>query len=65
MLVRVKNYSEGFIRNIHKKDQVVNPICSHFTLCGGCRWQHMDYQTQLSIKEKQVADNIERIGGGS
>lgn len=65
MLVRSKkNYSEGFIRNIHKKGPSrVNPRCSHFTLCGGCRWQHMDYQTQLSIKEKQVADNIERIGG--
>lgn len=36
-------------------------ICSHFGTCGGCKWQHIDYQTQLTFKHKQVVDALERI----
>ena len=39
------------------------PFCTHFGNCGGCSWQHIEYQTQLIYKQKQVADNLERIGG--
>jgi len=39
------------------------PFCVHFGNCGGCSWQHIEYQTQLIYKQKQVADNLERIGG--
>ncbi len=39
------------------------PFCQHFGLCGGCSWQHIRYETQLMYKQKQVADNLERIGG--
>jgi 23S rRNA (uracil1939-C5)-methyltransferase len=35
----------------------------HFGLCGGCSWQHIQYATQLQYKQKQVIDNLERIGG--
>jgi 23S rRNA (uracil1939-C5)-methyltransferase len=40
----------------------VSPKCEHFGLCGGCKWQNMDYQTQLFYKQKQVIDNFQRIG---
>jgi 23S rRNA (uracil1939-C5)-methyltransferase len=39
------------------------PFCVHFGLCGGCSWQHIQYETQLHYKQKQVVDNLERIGG--
>jgi 23S rRNA (uracil1939-C5)-methyltransferase len=39
------------------------PFCIHFGLCGGCSWQHIQYETQLVYKQKQVVDNLERIGG--
>ncbi len=38
------------------------PFCSHFGICGGCKWQHMDYATQLHFKEKTVHDAFQRIG---
>src|SRR5688572_20378857 len=39
------------------------PFCIHFGLCGGCSWQHIQYETQLKYKQKQVVDNLERLGG--
>ncbi len=39
----------------------VEPYCSHFGTCGGCKWQHLDYQYQLKFKQKQVQDALERI----
>ena len=39
------------------------PFCQHFGTCGGCSWQHINYDTQLQYKQKQVIDNLERIGG--
>ncbi|QOI98792.1 MAG: 23S rRNA (uracil(1939)-C(5))-methyltransferase RlmD [Flammeovirgaceae bacterium] len=41
----------------------VEPVCSHFGFCGGCRWQHLNYETQLQYKQQQVVDSLERIGG--
>ena len=40
----------------------VEPKCEHFGICGGCKWQNMDYQAQLFYKQKQVQDHFERIG---
>ncbi|WP_089320813.1 23S rRNA (uracil(1939)-C(5))-methyltransferase RlmD [Pontibacter ummariensis] len=40
----------------------VEPFCQHFGVCGGCKWQHISYETQLHYKQKQVKDNLERIG---
>lgn len=37
------------------------PFCSHFGVCGGCKWQHINYDTQLFYKAKQVKDSFERI----
>ena len=39
------------------------PFCLHFGTCGGCSWQHIQYNTQLQYKQQQVVDNLERIGG--
>ena len=58
-----RNYYEGKIIEIKKySDKRTTPVCSHFGLCGGCKWQHIDYKWQLFYKEKQVKDNFERIG---
>ena len=39
----------------------VNPKCQHFTLCGGCKLQNMDYNAQLKFKQKHIIDNLQRI----
>ena len=41
----------------------IDPICRYFGLCGGCKWQHMDYTEQLRLKGKQVQDALVHIGG--
>lgn len=41
----------------------IEPRCQHFGVCGGCKWQHMDYQAQLQYKEKTVVNALTRIGG--
>ena len=40
-----------------------SPFCQHFGTCGGCSWQHINYATQLTYKQQQVTDALERIGG--
>ncbi len=44
----------------YSKDRV-EPFCSHFGTCGGCKWQHIPYDVQLKYKHQQVVDNLERI----
>lgn len=43
-------------------DKRTTPLCSHFGICGGCRWQNMNYTEQLFYKQKQVNDSFSRIG---
>ncbi len=58
-----KAYFEGTAIHFHSKsDKRVNPKCEHFGTCGGCKWQHMDYQHQLYYKQKEVENNLIRIG---
>lgn len=38
------------------------PLCSYFGRCGGCAYQHVDYEHQLAIKWRQVRDVLQRIG---
>ena len=40
----------------------IAPTCEHYGLCGGCKWQNMNYPAQLFYKQKLVVDNLERIG---
>ncbi|MDR3716116.1 MAG: 23S rRNA (uracil(1939)-C(5))-methyltransferase RlmD [Puia sp.] len=58
-----KDWAEGFVTAWHTySPDRVDPFCSHFGVCGGCRWQMLPYEKQLLYKQKQVADNLERIG---
>ena len=58
-----KNYMEGFVEKLIKPSaQRLDPFCSHFGICGGCRWQHLPYEMQLEAKRQQVYDQLVRIG---
>ncbi|MBL7138345.1 MAG: 23S rRNA (uracil(1939)-C(5))-methyltransferase RlmD [Bacteroidales bacterium] len=58
-----KNYYEGKAIHFHtKSDKRMDPFCTHFGSCGGCRWQNMQYGDQLFFKQKQVEDHLKRIG---
>ena len=56
-------YFEGFVTKFHKKsDKRVEPLCEHFGYCGGCKWQNMNYAEQLYYKQKEVENNLKRLG---
>lgn len=57
------NYREGKVIHYHKhSDKRTNPVCKHFGVCGGCKWQNMNYEAQLFYKQKYVVDALTRIG---
>lgn len=62
-LTRKKNkYAEGFITEvIQKSEKQTASFCTHFGVCGGCKWQNLDYTWQLFYKQKQVEDALKRI----
>ncbi|WGK64588.1 23S rRNA (uracil(1939)-C(5))-methyltransferase RlmD [Croceiramulus getboli] len=58
-----KNYFEGKAIHFHSLSRKrTQPQCQHFGVCGGCKWQNMDYQYQLEYKEREVIENLKRIG---
>lgn len=58
-----KAYYEGKATNFHKlSDKRVTPQCAYFGTCGGCKWQDMGYEHQLFYKQKEVVNNLTRIG---
>ena len=58
-----KAYFEGTAVEIHKaSDKRVDPVCEHFGTCGGCKWQHLGYEHQLFFKQKEIENNLSRIG---
>lgn len=58
-----KKYLEGKVIKFRKYSvDRIEPRCIHFGVCGGCKWQHLPYNLQLRFKEKQVKDNLTRIG---
>jgi len=58
-----KSYFEGIATNFHTlSDKRVEPECQHFGVCGGCKWQDMGYEHQLFYKQKEVENNLRRIG---
>lgn len=57
------NYMEGRIIKFKKASpQRLEPFCSHFGICGGCKWQPLPYEMQLEAKERQVYDQLVRLG---
>jgi 23S rRNA (uracil1939-C5)-methyltransferase len=58
-----KKYQEAFVKRYKEySSDRVNPFCEHFGTCGGCKWQMLPYQRQLYYKQKQVQDQLSRIG---
>ena len=58
-----KRYCEGRVLEVVRpSSDRMNAFCKHFGVCGGCKWQILPYDKQLMYKEKQVKDQLERIG---
>lgn len=63
-ITRKKNsYAEGRpVRFVSYSPNRAEAFCEHFGICGGCKWQILPYTEQLKYKQKQVTDNLVRIG---
>ncbi|SFS48998.1 23S rRNA (uracil1939-C5)-methyltransferase [Zhouia amylolytica] len=58
-----RGFLEGEAINFHSlSDRRTEPVCEHFGVCGGCKWQHMGYEHQLFFKQKEVENNLKRLG---
>jgi 23S rRNA (uracil1939-C5)-methyltransferase len=58
-----KAYYEGKAVKFHElSEHRVDPICEHFGVCGGCKWQNMKYSQQLYYKQNEVKNHLQRIG---
>src|SRR5690554_1039805 len=57
---RKKNkFAEGrIVRFIEYSKDRVSPVCEHFGVCGGCKWQMLPYPLQLKNKQQQIEDNL-------
>ena len=57
-----RSYAEAHIVDMVKPSpDRVTPACEHFGVCGGCKWQHIPYESQLRYKRDQVVDALTRI----
>lgn len=57
------NYCEAEVVKFLKYSDIrTEPFCAHFGVCGGCKWQNIPYEEQLRMKQKQVYDQLTRIG---
>lgn len=57
-----KRFFEGKIQRLIKPSvHRTDPFCEHFGVCGGCKWQHMTYEGQLTFKQKSVVDALQRL----
>ena len=58
-----KAYYEGKAIHFHEfSEHRIEPICEHFGVCGGCKWQNMKYSQQLYYKQNEVFNHLQRIG---
>lgn len=56
------SFAEGqIVRMVTPSPLRVEPFCEHFAVCGGCKWQHLPYESQLQYKQQQVVDALQRI----
>lgn len=57
------HYAEAVAVRFHEYSSVrAVPFCQHYGVCGGCKWQVLPYEEQIKYKQKQVEDNLRRIG---
>ncbi len=62
ILRKKKNFAEARVRVVLKPSAYrTEPFCPHFGVCGGCKWQHMDYAAQLLFKQKGIENALQRI----
>ncbi|MDE6483257.1 MAG: 23S rRNA (uracil(1939)-C(5))-methyltransferase RlmD [Rikenellaceae bacterium] len=58
-----RRFMEGYVvEYIKKSPRRAEPFCRHYGVCGGCKWQNLPYEEQLRFKQKQVSDQLSRIG---
>jgi 23S rRNA (uracil1939-C5)-methyltransferase len=58
-----KSYYEGKAIRFHEFSEFrMEPVCEHFGVCGGCKWQNMKYEQQLIFKQNEVKNHLQRIG---
>ena len=61
---RRKKFWEARVEKVHAYSEIrTEPKCEHFGTCGGCKWQNMEYSSQLDFKQNEVLNNLKRIGG--
>ena len=57
------SYCEATVVKFVKYSELrIKPMCDHFGICGGCKWQNLPYSEQLKAKQQQVFDQLTRIG---
>jgi len=66
--IAVRQEKRGHVRGelleiLEPSPQRIAPPCPHFTLCGGCHYQHIPYEMQLAAKTEILRDQLQRIGG--
>lgn len=63
LLKNKKDWAEGIPVHIHSlSKERTTPFCPHFGVCGGCQWQMLPYERQLYYKQREVEENLRRIG---
>jgi 23S rRNA (uracil1939-C5)-methyltransferase len=59
-----RGYARGELLEVLTPSQArIEPLCTHFGVCGGCHYQHMSYADQLVAKTGILGEQLERIGG--
>ncbi len=57
-----RRFMEGYaVRYVKHSPMRCEPVCAHFGVCGGCKWQNLPYERQLQLKREQVTDQLTRI----
>lgn len=60
---RKHHFMEGTVLRFHQMSPIrQSPVCPHYGVCGGCKWQCLPYEEQIRWKQRQVMDHLTRIG---
>lgn len=63
LIRKKKNFAEGRLVALKEASKYrTDPFCPHFGVCGGCKWQHMEYPAQLLFKQQYVENALKRLG---